>query len=258
TGVWPRAFYLLFAGIGTDAPSHRLLPHSPGPGEIVDLGDILLDDAAVLTGIAVDEDDHPVEGALGRAVDLPALVRTFFPFERLGPPSARLAREDVRVIEFPAWVKAAWEHLPIPSTRSGADGAFRLVGVAPGNNLVAVAKPGLLADVRGGLQLKPGEVHDVGKVRLKRGEELTGKVVAGDGKPVAGAEVVAGNVSHSAPIDVARRIGATDAEGRFAAEGFQEGNVSVAARRSPRDPWVVVTSQPIRREVVVTLPAQHS
>jgi protocatechuate 3,4-dioxygenase beta subunit len=260
TGVWPRAFHLLFAGIGSDAPSHRLLPHSPGPGEIVDLGDIALDDAAVLTGIAVDEDDHPVEGALVRAVDLPALVTTFFPFERLDPDSVLLARDGppVPVIEFPAWVKSAWEHLPIPSTRSGADGAFRLVGITPGNNLMAVVKPGLLAEVRGGLQLKPAEVHDLGKVRLKRGEELTGKVVAGDGKPVAGAEVVAGNVSHSAPIDVARRIGTTDAQGRFAAEGFQDSNVSVAARRSPRDPWVVVASQSIRREVVLTLPAQHS
>ena len=37
-----------------------------------------------------------------------------------------------------AWLASAYERLPIPRTTSGADGSFRLTGVAGGNNLLAV------------------------------------------------------------------------------------------------------------------------
>src|SRR5262249_48935970 len=46
-----------------------------------------------------------------------------------------------------------------------------------------------------------------------------------------------------------------DANGRFQANGFGAGKVTVAARRSAHDPWVLAEPQPILNDVVVTLPA---
>lgn len=257
-GVWPQALYLMFAGIGSDAPSHRMLPHTPAPGEILDLGDIVLNEAAVVTGTVVDEDDEPVPDALVRAVDLPGQITAFVPLERFDPAGCVLVRESgspIRVVEMPPWVLEAWEHLPVPTTHTDAAGRFRLGGLVPGSNLVAVTKKGLLAHVDPAVRLDPGEVEDLGRIRLDYGEQLRGRVLDTAGEPVAGAEVVAGTTSTMVPVDFASHVGTSDAEGRFAAEGFGAGRITVAARRSPRDPWVMADPQPIRQEVVVTLPA---
>lgn len=257
-GVWPRGFYVMFAGIGTDAPTHRLLTATPGPGEVVDLGDVELPDAGVITGTVLDENGDPLAGALVRAADLPGALAAFFPVERFDPKGAVLVREarsPIHVVEMPRWVEDAFEHVPIPTTRSDAEGHFRLVGVIPGSNLLATTKQGFLSDMKPSVQVRAGQTKDVGSVKLKRGEELTGKVVDTAGKPVAGAEVFAGSTLAMAPVDLAQRIGDTDAEGRFTGTGFSPGKVTVAARRGKGQPWVLAEPQPVLGEVVVTLPA---
>ncbi len=256
--VWPRAFFLLLAGIGTDAPSHRFLQHSPEPGQILDLGDIQLDPCGVLTGMVVDENGDPLAGALVRAVDLPGTVVSMVPVERFDPKGCVLIREPqspIRVLEMPAWVERAFDHLPIPSAHSGVDGRFRLVGVMPGNNYVATTHVGKQSDIKTAVKVDSGETKDLGSVKLRDGEELSGVVLDTAGKPVANAEVVAGSISGMQPFDFASRIGTTDAEGRFAAMGFAAGKVSVAARRNAKDPWVLADPQAILNDVYVRLPA---
>lgn len=260
-GVWPRAFYLLFAGIGTDATTHQVLAHTPPPGEILDLGDIELPDAAVIVGTVVDDEGEPVPGALVRAADLPGSLTAFFPAERFDPKGAILVREaqsPIRVVELPPWVERVFEHLPIPSTKTAGDGRFRLTGVVPGSNLLATTKNGFLSDMKPSVMAKAGQEKDVGKIRLKRGEDLAGRVLDTAGKPVAGAEVLAGSTLGMVPFDFAQRIEPSDAEGRFAATGFAPGKVTVAARRGPGHTWVLAEPQPILGDVVVTLPATLS
>lgn len=262
TGVWPRAVYLMLAGIGSDAPTHRLLQRSPAPGEIVELGDIVLEDAAVVTGIVVDEAGEPVADALVRGADLPGQLIGAVPIERFDPEGCLLIRETggppVPVIEFPKWVKRAFDRLPIPTTRSGTDGHFRLTGLVPGSNMIAITKPGLLAKVEPTVMLKPAQVKDLGTLRLKAGEELVGKVLDTAGKPIAGAEVVAGGTTSMMPVDFGVRVGSSDANGEFATTGFPAGNVTVAARRDKGQPWVLAKPQPIAGTVTVTLPAQFA
>ncbi|MBL8755085.1 MAG: carboxypeptidase regulatory-like domain-containing protein [Planctomycetes bacterium] len=258
TGVWPRAFYVLFAGIGTDAPTHQLVTKTPSPGEIVDLGDIVLNDAGVLTGTVVDDNGDPMQGALVRAADIPGAIAALFPIERIDPAGAVLVRESgspIRVFEFPKWGKKVFEELPIPSTRTGADGTFRLVGVMPGSNMLAVTAPDFLSDVKPSVPVRAGQEKNVGTIRMKRGEELAGRVVDTKGEPVADAEVFAGSTSSVAPFDVAQRLARTDAQGRFGGHGFSGGKVTVAARRGPGQAWALAEPQPILGDVVVTLAA---
>lgn len=257
TGVWPRAFYLLFAGLGTDCPVHQIVTRTPAPGEIVDLGDIVLPNAGVIVGTVLDDEGEPLPGALVRAADLPGTLAAFFPAERFDPEGAVLVREPnfpQRVLEMPAWVKTAFDQLPIPSTRTGADGRFRLVGVTPGSNLLATTAPDFLSDMKPSVVVRAGQEKDVGTIRMKRGEELVGKVVDGTGKPVADAEVLAGSTLSMVPLDLARRLGTTDGEGRFGGQGFAPGKVTVAARRGRGHQWTLAEPQPIFGDVVVTLP----
>ncbi|MFY9342523.1 MAG: carboxypeptidase-like regulatory domain-containing protein [Planctomycetota bacterium] len=261
TGVWPRAFYLLFAGIGTDAPVHQVITRSPSPGEIVDLGDIVLPDAGVIVGTVVDDNGDPMAGALVRAADVPGTLAALFPIERIDPEGALLIRDSgapMRVVLAPPWVKSAWEHLPIPTTRSGPDGAFRLVGVVPGSNMLATTQKEFLSDVKPSVQVRAGQEKDVGTIKMKRGEELTGKVVDTAGKPVADAEVLAGSTLSLAPVDIAQKVGKTNPEGRFTGQGFAGGKVTVAARRGKGHAWVLAEPQPILGDVVVTLPSSFA
>lgn len=261
TGVWPRAIFLLLAGEGSDAPTHRIVQQVPAPGEIVDLGDVVLLETAIVTGIVVDEDGEGVGSALVRGADLPGQLAGLFPVERFDPEGALLSREPqtpFQVLLMPPWVKRVFEHLPIPSTRSDATGRFRLAGLVAGSNMIATTKEGMLSDVKASVMLKAGQTKDLGRIRLKRGEELVGRVLDSLGKPVPGAEFVAGSTLAVAPIDLASRIGVTDAEGRVRRNGFAEGRITAAARRGPGQPWVMAEPQPILKEVVVTLPAVFS
>lgn len=259
TGVWPRGFFLMFAGIDTDAPTHQVITKTPSPGEIIDLGDVVLNDAGVIVGEVYDADGNAVAGALVRAADIPGALAAFFPAERFDPEGALLIREKrapVQVLRMPPWVKNAFEHIPIPTTHSGPDGKFRLVGVMPGSNMLATTKRGFLSDVKASVQVRAGTEKDVGRIRLREGEELYAKVLDQKGKPVAGAEVVAGSTLSMVPIDLASYLGETNAKGEIDGFGFSPGKVSVAARRSKNHAWVLAEPQSIIADVIVTLPSQ--
>lgn len=259
TGVWPRGVYLMFAGIGTDAPTHQVITKVPSPGEIVDLGDVVLNDAGVIVGEVYNADGEPLAGALIRAADIPGALAAFFPAERFDPEGALLIREPrapVHVLRMPPWVKHAFEHIPIPTTYSGPDGKFRLVGVMPGSNMLATTMRGYLSDVKPGVQVRPGKEKDVGRLRLREGEELYAKVLDQKGEPVVGAEVVAGSTLSMVPVDLASYLGVTNGKGEIDGFGFSPGKVTVAARRSKNHAWVLAEPQSIISDVIVTLPTQ--
>ncbi|MFK7739381.1 MAG: hypothetical protein AB8H80_03585 [Planctomycetota bacterium] len=261
TEVWPRAFFLLFSGIDTDAPTWQLVGKSPSPGEIVDLGDVVLNDAGILTGTVYSDEGEPLADALVRAADIPGTLAAFFPAERFDPQGVVLVRErraPISVIELPPWVKKVFDNLPIPSTRTDDEGYFRLVGVSPGSNLLATTAEGYLSDLKPSVIVRPGVEKDVGRIRLRQGEELYAIVRDEQGKPVAGAEVVAGSTLSMVPFDFGRRLGKTNELGEIDGYGFAPGRVTVAARRTPDEAWVRAEPQQIISDVIVTLPSRFA
>ncbi|MFO1051412.1 MAG: carboxypeptidase-like regulatory domain-containing protein [Planctomycetota bacterium] len=255
-GVFPHGDFVLCADAEGDAPTWRIVERAVGPGEIADLGDIVLERAGVLTGVVVDESDQPVADALVRAVDLPGTVLSFVPFERFDPKGAILADvPEHRAITMPDWVETRMDDLPIPHTRTDGEGRFRLRGVHPGGNLFAVTKHALLPHLKQRVVVRAGEEKDLGSVRMAEGETAVGKVKDAAGKPVAGAEVLIAGRSLAAPVHFATFAPVSDAEGKFELAGMPAGEVIAAARRSPGDPWFFSEWQPVSRDLLVTLPA---
>lgn len=255
TGVWPNAFYLLVVGVRSARSRLVVVDQTPAPGEIVDLGDIRFDLTATITGVVVDERGAPLAGAVVRAADLPGAVTAFVPLESLDPSGSVIVTEEAmrRVFELPAYAERLFELLPIPATTSGADGSFLLTGVAAGDNLLAVTAPRRLSFVRPRLRLDAGEKRDVGEVTLGLGDEVYGRVLDHAGNPVAGAEVLVGQVSAFAPIAFAAPADPTNAKGEFALTGFRGGRVIAAARR-PGDAWTVGDPDATAADLVVRLP----
>lgn len=259
TGVWPRGFYLLRAGKGSDSIVLRVVDKIPGPGEIVDLGDIIMQPSGIITGVVVDDEGQPVQGALVRAADIPGALLSMAPVEQFDPTGGIIFKPGGRMIvaECPPWVEQRFEQLPIPMTRTDADGAFRLTGVVPGGNVLVVNADALLPQVKPRVKVDPGEEKDIGRIRLREGETLYGRVVDQNGDAVPNAEILAAPVG-AIPVHFARFAKPTDADGVFEATGFPNQNVIVAARRSTRDPWVLTEPQPITRDIEVVLPSQFT
>ena len=69
--------------------------------------------------------------------------------------------------------------------RSGDDGVFRIEGVPSGRWIAEAYAPGYLSP--GGIELEAG--HGVPEIALTRGGAIAGRVVDGEGHPVAGATV---------------------------------------------------------------------
>lgn len=259
-GVFPRGFFLVQAGVGSDNPTAKVVQRVPGPGELVDLGDIRLKDGAIITGQVLGEDGKPLAGALVRATDLPGQVLSFVPLDRFDPEGAVIvaAGGTKLVAEMPSWAKTRFEQLPIAATRSASDGRFRLTGIDAGDNVLIVTAPAHSSFINPRLKLKAGEERDVGEIGLKLGEEVYGKVVDEQNRPVAGADVLIGQGGPAVPVSLASHYGPTDAKGAFVASGFKPGKVIGAARRSRFDPWMISDEQPAGQDMIIRLPGRHS
>lgn len=255
-GIFPRAVFMLQADADGDAPTWRVVQRAAPPGEIVDLGDVVLEPAGILTGVVYDQDGSPVPDALVRAVDLPGAALSFVPLERFDPEGGLIVSEQGGLVFVcPSWVRKRFDDLPIPSTRTGADGTFRLTGVTPGGNLVAITATGLLSNIRPRVLVQAGEEKDLGKLVLPEGEYAYGKVLDEEDRPIAGAEVLVASKTQTIPVHFASFSPVTDAEGTFELGGFPPGDVLVAARRRSGEPWVVAEAQPVVRDLVVKLPS---
>ena len=244
-GVPPRGTFMLHGGIGTTAPTHVLVRQTPGPGELIDLGDIELEQGAILEGTVVDGHGQPVEDVTVRAADLPAQLLELVPAQHFDAQGIVLMRsgERARALSVPPWIEAVLADLPIPTARTDTSGHFRLLGVSSGDNILTLGKAGYLPTLNTGLVLDPGERRDLGRLPLQSGQRIAGRITDTRGVAIQGAEVAVVVTQASAVIEFGRLLGTTDAAGHFTATGFAQEAVTLAARRHPGHPWIVSPPQ---------------
>lgn len=257
-GAHPGAVFALEADVDGDRPTFQMIQRGPGPGEIVDIGDVILEDLVILTGRLVDVMGDPVADAEVWALDVPGTPAVAAaPVGRIDLQGGLIIEEGpVDIVKFPSWVETRLEQLPLPRTHSGSDGRFRLTRVRPGPNLFVARKTGLAPFVNPGLQAK-GPEKDLGDIRMKDGEIVVGRVEDQDGEPVVGAEVMLANKSTAIPVHFASFGPKSDAEGRFELAGFSGAPIFGAARRRPSDPWTVVGPAPALDDLIIQLPSER-
>lgn len=259
TGVWPHSFYIMEADAEGDNRLTQPVERLPGPGEIVDLGDITLKQLGVIVGWVIDRSGQGVPGVTVRAMDIPGSFLDLVPVERFDPEGAVIIRfsEKPTVIEMPDFVKRYYDMIIRPRTVTLSDGRFRLGGVQPGLNVMAFNKRGLVPRTRKGIKVKAAEERDVGDVKMSEGEEALVKVIDTNEEAVAKAEVLIGATTLMFPVDFAFRAGETDAKGEIYVTGIPAGKVTVAARRTKSHPWVIGTPVNVASDVIIKLPSRH-
>ncbi len=259
----PRGIHGL--GIDLDGPraTLRFVDISPNSGQEHDLGDIVLEPFVTFTGTVVDLDGAPVPDARVRATDLPPLAFQFGAAE-VRPDSGVLfeagksdsGKPRWRLILCPPRLAELIERFPVPTTRTGPDGAFTLAGVPQGLVTVLVDKDEFVTLVKGPLPTgAAGGTRALGTLVLDPGDVLTGRVEDSEGVPVA-AEVMVGPRYNVPGMDavLVRPAGATGADGRFFLAGVADREHCVAARRAGSYDWTVVDGvSPGGEEPVVRL-----
>jgi len=177
----------------------------------LDLGDVVLGEGSPVQVLAVDRADRPVAGA-----------------------TVKIRRSTVwrASTDWTAWVLG---DRPKPTDEAtattGLDGTAVLPRVPPGGWSVVVEAKGYGAET-GSVTVEEG--REIGRVRvvLLPAHALRGTVRHHDGKPAAGAVVIANALTANWFADAGRIEAVADALGAYAMEGLRQGEIQVAVRPS--------------------------
>lgn len=186
----------------------RVAAQAPGygeghsaPVEVLDQDiqgvEVVLQKGATVSGMVTDEQDNPVAGATVIAI--------------LAPHGGSEKAASTRRTE-----------------KSGPDGTFTFSDVPAREISLVAAKPPLVRSAEELVTLRPGETKGGVRLVLRSAKELSGRVVDGDGKPVAGAQVVA-----DSKVGRENNYGfaTTGSDGRFSIRNLSDAPVDVAAKR---------------------------
>jgi hypothetical protein len=256
TDVFPQAFYALCLDVGGARPTSRIVDHLPNTGETVDLGDIVLAPYAILTGVVLDDDDQPVQGARVRATQLPPVV-FISGMQDYREECSFLVRfgSEQRVIDPPSVFNRFARLMPFPTTTTAEDGSFRLEGVPLGRLTVVVDRVDYVSNKKGPVSTAEGGERDVGTIVLDRGIELRGKIVDSFGEPASGIEVRVGPTCGIAEFILLQPPVFSGEGGNFTFHGAAPLSTFAAARRFPEDPWTIVGPfDPDLEPPTITLP----
>ncbi|MCR9246104.1 MAG: carboxypeptidase-like regulatory domain-containing protein [bacterium] len=242
-------------GQGTHVPVER----APAPGEVVDLGDIVLKVGATIVGRVTDP-DGPVAGATVRAARLPPLPFGAVPIERLRPDGGLIGTPggSRTFVEFPAWVTRVHDALPIARTMSQADGSFVLHGVDPGTVVVAATAPSRASKLVQNVAARAGEMTGIGDLFLGYGATTRVRVTDTAGQPVRNARVFVAPMSVGIPVHIAEPVGTTDGRGIVDVDGLPNGRAMAAAQRPGDAAWHIGDPANAEGTLRVVIPERHS
>ncbi|MHC4941999.1 MAG: sigma-70 family RNA polymerase sigma factor [Planctomycetota bacterium] len=258
-GIFPSAIYLLAVDRGGEHPCSRLIDAQPNPGEMHDLGDIMLHQTAVLAGRVMDDQGSPLMGARVRAVQLPALIFSFG-VHHVRTGCSLLFEDDPlfsreSVFDIPPAFFDLLDILSIPEAVTVEDGSFRLVGVPAGPVTLLADREGYVSRYKSHVASAAKAEQDAGEMMLTRGVTLKGKVVDAQGRPAEGVEVRAGQSLWNQDWCLLEPPAFTDSQGAFILNGFPSSPARGAIRRNVSDPWILVGPFLPDQEPVFRLPA---
>lgn len=167
-----------------------------GGGE-KDLGEIPMLRSASVIGRVVDEGGNPLNGA------------------------------EVQLVRNQQW--GAW---PASSALAGEDGRFELTEVEPGTYTLKATAAGLGTFKKDGVTIEPARQTDLGDLVVGKGIEVSGIVVDGADKPLAGAVVGLKEQANDFGFGgwgEPSITATTDAQGRFVLAGATEGSWELVA-----------------------------
>jgi hypothetical protein len=119
----------------------------------------------------------------------------------------------------------------------GGDGAFELDAPA-GKVMVTVTGPSFVQKTVPDVEVKPGEITDVGTINVEKGRSIAGRVLRGDGSLVAGAKVVAGPQLIGSGSELSQgglfgggglKSATSDEDGNYVLSGVGAGGLVIAA-----------------------------
>ena len=257
TGLHGRAVLALGIGLRTDKAALRIVDRSPIRGQVVNLGDIALLTRGSLTGMVVDGDDKPVQGARIRVLDLPeAMVQYGIAEYEAGGLLLNVAGSVAQVMPTPRWIEEAEALLPFPVAESDAGGRFRIEGVRPGRASVVARRAGKATALRA-VRIRSGKHTDIGKFRLRAGKTLRGRFVDEAGEGVAGVQCSAGTMAPMLGMALMRKPVEAATDGTFAMHGLARGDLWLAYRRAEDRPWEAKGPHDAGDEVRVVLRALY-
>jgi hypothetical protein len=264
-----RVLGLLILDPGGPRAGMHFLEQTPVSGEEKDLGDIVLPGAIRYIGRVLDERQEPLQGVRVRATNIPSIgmVSGVADFRAGGGFLVDTGQEDLGMFIYapPESLARLEKMLPVPTTHTDSDGRFELNGVPQGLITVMLDDNLHLTSVGSASPSgSPGSTRDMGEMIMPDGVTLEGRVVRENGKPVPGAEVMAGNTLAIAPFTILRPPVIADADGRFTIPGLAPRSAHAVARESRRDTFTpseaatpgdapVEVMLPSKRRLVLTL-----
>ena len=233
----PRGYCLLqVAGEGI-----RLVDIQPNPGEIADIGDVVIETGNVLAGWVQDGEDNPLGGVRIRATQLPPMIFNFAVQDMRKGCSILFEKDPLfdkkSILDLPDVFFQLLDKLPFPSTITAGDGSFRLEALPSGPVTLVADKQGYVPKIMGTMVSAKKNEHEVMTIILEHGLFLKGRVLDNLGRPVPGAEIRVGLSSGNPYFSVLQHPVTTDEEGVFTARGDFSNLIHVAVRRGPGDPW---------------------
>ncbi len=248
-GVFPRGLHALGIDLGGKRATLRMVDLPLAASETTDLGDVVLGPVHGITGKIVDDDGKPVADARVRAACLPAPIARLG-VERLTTKSRVLSlrADGQRVIELPRWAQRVIDRLPFPTTKTDGDGRFELTGIAGGNVTLLVdhdrfAPTAFGPTATGKRGAGATKKEDFGTLAIAPGRTVSGRVLDGQGKPLARAIVIGGTDCGIGTFALTSNEAATDDAGRFTLRALpEEGRTYFAARSESLASWTIVES----------------
>lgn len=238
-GAHSRALLFLAIGLQTDTAGFRVVDRAPGPGELLDLGDILLLERGTVTGRVLDDDGKPVHGARVRVADIPKIAFQFGA-EQIDPEGMVLwVQGPYRVVvQFPKWLRKYDEMVPFGNAYTEKDGSFKVTGVRPGSPTMIITKQDL-APIQRTVVVESLQQTDLGNLSMGEGEVIQGKFVDSDGKPVTTVSVAAGGGNSVVPVAFIKKPRQVDSKGGFEISGLPRNQLFLVYQRKPGQPWEV-------------------